>query len=52
MIVWGTQSAVSSRWWPFSLRCDQEPSEEQISIYAEFLESVEWDDEKARLEMK
>lgn len=34
------------------LRCDQEPSQAQISEYASFLQRIEWDEEEAKLGMQ
>ncbi|KAF7770787.1 hypothetical protein Agabi119p4_6761 [Agaricus bisporus var. burnettii] len=52
VILWRTESPISGYQAAYSLRCDKEPSEEQMSAYQEYLQNIRWDEEAAKLEMK
>jgi hypothetical protein len=50
VIVWRTKSKWGGRL--FALRCDQAPSEAQISEYGHCLREIKWDEVRAKAEMK
>jgi hypothetical protein len=52
VIVWRTESPLSGYQPAYLLRCDQEPSAEQMSTYQEYLQNIMWDEDKAKVEMK
>jgi hypothetical protein len=52
VIAWRTSSPTSSEAEELSVRCDEEPSEAQIYEYMHYLQAIEWDEEKAKSEMK
>jgi hypothetical protein len=51
-IVWTTKPATSKYLAVFSLSGEQEPSPDQKTVYKSYLQYAEWDEEKAKLEMK
>jgi hypothetical protein len=51
VIVWTTKSPNSRKDDLYSLRSDEAPSGAQISKYQEYLQEIEWDEEKAKSEM-
>jgi hypothetical protein len=52
VIVWRTKSPASPIRLPYSLHCDSKNYEAHKSNYAMYLRNIQWDEKKAKQEMK